>query len=818
VCIHGHFYQPPRENAWLEAIELQDSAAPFHDWNERITAECYAPNAAARILDGEGRIAQIVNNYPNMSFNFGPTLLSWMDDASPDTYQAILEADRESQRRFSGHGSALAQAYNHMIMPLATRRDKHTQVIWGIRDFERRFGRFPEGMWLPETAVDVETLDILAEHGLRFTVLAPHQARRIRPLTGGEWQDVSGGHIDPTRAYHANLPSGRSIALFFYDGPISRAVAFEGLLSSGERFVDRLVGGFSDARGWPQLMHIATDGETYGHHQPHGDMALAYALDAIESRGLAKITNYGEFLELQRPTHEVEIIPNTSWSCAHGVERWRGDCGCNSGGHGGWNQSWRGPLREALDRLRDTVGPLYEARARDLLQDPWWARDEFVDVVLDRSPESVDRFLEQHGRRSLTESEQIVTLKLLELQRHAMHMYTSCGWFFDEISGIETVQVIQYASRVVQLAQDLFGDGLEARFVEKLAAARSNIRDLENGARVYTKLVKPAQVDLLRVAAHYAVSSLFEDYKESQRLYSYQVDRQEYRTWAAGVARAAVGRALVTSQVTREKLPVAFGMVHLGDHNVSAGVREFRREDGFGALARDVGEAFARADLAEVIRTLDRKFDGASYSVRSLFRDEQRKVLEPILETALESAEATFRQIYELHAPLLLFLNDQGMPLPRPLLAAAASVLVRDLRRLLAVEPPDPSAVSAVLEQASLVGFVLEANTLQRSVKEIARRIVDRLRSMPVGLSDFEEIEAELDVVQMMPFRVDLWEVQNAFFEFIERSDQFLKRSETFLQHQEELVAARAKRDGEIHAWKERMASLGAKLGVRTPQ
>jgi alpha-amylase/alpha-mannosidase (GH57 family) len=741
-----------------------------------------------------------------------------MDDASPGTYEAIREADRESLKRFSGHGSALAQAYNHMIMPLANLRDKHTQVIWGIRDFEQRFGRFPEGMWLPETAVDVASLEVLAEHGLRFAILAPHQAQRVRPLSGGDWHEVSGARIDPTRAYLARLPSSREIALFFYDGPISRAVAFEGLLNSGERFVERLVGGFSDARGWPQLMHIATDGETYGHHQAHGDMALAYALEAIEARGLAKITNYGEFLELHPPTHEVEIIKNTSWSCAHGIERWRSDCGCNSGGHGDWSQSWRGPLREALDRLRDTVTPLYEEKARELLQDPWLARDEYIDVVLDRSPQCVDRFLEQHARRRLSEQEQVTVLKLLELQRHAMHMYTSCGWFFDEISGLETVQVIQYAGRVVQLAQELFGEGLEPRFVEKLASARSNIPAVENGARAYERFVKPARVDLARVAAHYAVSSLFEEYREHQQLYSYQVDREDYRSWAAGVARAAVGRALVTSQITREKLSVAFGMVHLGDHNVSAGVREFRREDAFDALAKDVGEVFARADLAEVIRTLDRHFWGASYSVRSLFRDEQRKVLEPILASALEDADSVFRQVYERHAPLLLFLNDQDQPLPAPLQAAARAVLVRNLRTSLVQDPPDAAAVAAVLEQARLVGVGIDSPAVQRAVKEIAHRMVERLDATPVGADDFAEIEAALDVVQMMPFRVDLWEVQNAFFGFIERSEQFLKRSETFLQHQEDLLAAAAKREGEVYAWKQRLGSLGAKLGVRTPQ
>ncbi|MCA9165661.1 MAG: hypothetical protein KDA62_21890, partial [Planctomycetales bacterium] len=330
ICIHGHFYQPPRENPWLEAIEVQDSAYPFHDWNERITAECYEPNASSRILTGDGRIERIVNNYANVSFNFGATLLSWLEVHAPDTYRRILLADQESRELFSGHGSALAQVYNHMIMPLANRRDKITQVRWGIRDFEARFGRPPEGMWLAETGVDNETLDVLAEHGIKFTILAPNQAHEVRKYRGRNWHDVSGSRIDPTTAYEVRLPSKRKIALFFYDGPISRAIAFEGLLTRGEHLAGRLMGAFTDHREWPQLVHIATDGESYGHHHRHGDMALAYALHHIQQHNLAKITNYGEYLEKHPPLDEVRIYDNSSWSCAHGIERWRSDCGCNS--------------------------------------------------------------------------------------------------------------------------------------------------------------------------------------------------------------------------------------------------------------------------------------------------------------------------------------------------------------------------------------------------------------------------------------------------------------------------------------------------------
>ena len=401
ICIHGHFYQPPRENPWLEYVELQDSAYPYHDWNERITAECYAPNATARILDGEGYILQLVNNYSKMSFNFGPTLLAWIEKNAPDVYAAILEADRLSREMFEGHGSAMAQAYNHMIMPLATTRDKETQIIWGLTDFQRRFHRDPEGMWLPETAVDLETLDIMARHGIKFTVLAPRQARRVRPLNKNSWQDVTEGRIDPTRAYRCVLPSGSDIALLFYDGNISRAVAFEGLLDSGEALARRLLASFSGERLRAQLVHIATDGESYGHHHRKGDMALAYAIHYIESNKLAKITNYACYLQHHPPTHEVEIYENSSWSCVHGIGRWSTACGCNSGGYPHWNQAWRQPLREAFDWLRDTLEPAYEAAGSPLLADPWRARNDYIDLILDRSTENVDRFLASHTVRDL---------------------------------------------------------------------------------------------------------------------------------------------------------------------------------------------------------------------------------------------------------------------------------------------------------------------------------------------------------------------------------------------------------------------------------
>ncbi|MCU1348292.1 MAG: glycoside hydrolase family 57, partial [Acidobacteria bacterium] len=509
ISIHGHFYQPPRENPWLEAVETQDSAHPWHDWNERITAECYGPNAAARILDERDSIRRIVNNYSSISFNFGATLLSWLAGKSPATYAAILEADRLSQERFSGHGSAIAQAYNHMIMPLANARDQRTQVRWGVRDFEWRFGRKPEGMWLPETAVDTASLEALAAEGIAFTILEPQQALRVRGIGETEWTSAVGG-IDPTRLYRCNLPSGRSIDIFFYDGPISRAVAFEQLLARGENLAHRLAGAFSGSRSHAQLVNIATDGETYGHHHNNGDMALAYALHYIEESRIARLTNYGEYREQHPAECEVEIVEETAWSCAHGLERWRSDCGCNTGAGAGWNQRWREPLRHALDWLRDEAAAIFEHQGSNVLRDPWKARDEYIDVVLDRSDANVDAFLARHARDGFANQ----ALELLEMQRNAMLMYTSCGWFFNDVSGIETVQVLQYAARVVQLAEKVSGQSIEPGLLQRLEPANSNLPQHGTARQIYEREVLPMRLDLARIAAHYAVASLFDTFDD----------------------------------------------------------------------------------------------------------------------------------------------------------------------------------------------------------------------------------------------------------------------------------------------------------------
>jgi alpha-amylase/alpha-mannosidase (GH57 family) len=801
ICVHGHFYQPPRENPWLEAIQLQDSAYPYHDWNERITAECYAPNSVSRILDDQNRIVKLVNNYAKISFNFGPTLLSWLEAKSPDVYAAILEADRESQKKFSSHGSALAQVYNHMIMPLANSRDRHTQVLWGMRDFERRFKRAPEGMWLPETAVDLQSLEILAELGIRFTILAPHQARRVRRIAGRAWRDVGGGQIDPTQAYEQRLPSGRTIALFFYDGPISRGVAFEGLLSRGEDLVDRLIGAFNEDRQWPQLVHIATDGESYGHHHRFGDMALAYALNTIEAKQLARLTNYGEYLERHPPTHQVEIVEKTSWSCFHGIDRWWSNCGCNSGGHPGWNQEWRTPLRDAVDELRDALAIPFEDKGREFLKDPWAARNDYLSIIHDRSINSVERFSGHHAVRPLNDADMTAALKLLELQRYAMLMYTSCGWFFDEISGIETVQVIQFAGRALQLAHELFGDSLESQFVERLAAAKSNLLELGDGRSVYEKFVRPAMVDWERVGAHYAVSSLFANYPEQTKIYCYRADRKDYQVFEAGMAKMAVGQVNLTSEITRESALFSFGVVHMGDHNINGGVREFLGDEAEQILTREAVEPFLRADFPEVIRIMDRRFGKSNYSLRSLFRDEQRQVLDQILTSTLGEAETLYRQIYEHRAPMMRFLTNLQIPLPKAFYTAAEFVLNGYLRRALEQQEIDAERVKTLLETAKLEGVVLDHATLEFAYRHNLERMMEQFAANPL-MNLAQQVDSAASLIHALPFRVDLWKIQNAYY-------LLLQNSYPTMQRQKE------RGDRTAQAWVEYFEALGKKLAVK---
>jgi len=799
VCVHGHFYQPPRENPWLETVEVQDSAAPYHDWNERIAAECYAPNGASRITNQKNEIVRITNNYARMSFNFGPTLLKWMADKAPRTYHMILDADKASAHRYSGHGSAVAQVYNHIIMPLAGRRDAVTQIRWGIADFEHRFQRRPEGMWLAETAVSRTVLDLMAAEGIKFTILAPHQCARVRKLAPSapstdnlqpatdNWTPTPSATVDPTHPYLIRLDEGRSIAVFFYDGPASRAIAFEGLLNSGETFASRLLDAFHapapDTPAHAELSHVATDGESYGHHHRYGEMALSFAMHSIEDSGHAKLTNYGEFLEKYPPEWEAEIAEDTSWSCAHGVERWRSNCGCN-GGKPGWNQLWRAPLREALDYLRDASAPLAEAFADGLLTDLWVARDGYIDVLLDRSTACKDRFFARHATRVLTPAERIAVLELLELERHTQLMYTSCGWFFDEVSGIETIQIIAYAGRVLQLAAKLFGPAgrdLERQFLAVLADAKSNLPEIGNGADLYRRYVTTTRIGLEQVGAHYAISSIFRSYPEEGELFCFDLHRDSHEAFTSGRGKVALGRVHIRSRITEESEELYFAVLHLGDQNLSAAVRGQLAEspvdlDAFTAFSADIGVAIRHANLPEVIRLIDRFFGTLAYSLTSLFADEQQRILRTILDRTLAEMEDSLRKIYEDHASLLRFLTESGMA-PPPALAIAANFAINgSLRRAIAADTFDAAEISSLLARAASDQVVIDTPVLSFAAGERMKRAMvaleaaaEKERAMMSALQTALTIAIAL---QTMPFDVNLWQAQNIWNDLYRRSDK----------------------------------------------
>lgn len=769
VCIHGHFYQPPRENPWLNKVEIQDSAYPYHDWNHRINAECYRRNSASRILDSEGRISEIINNYSWMSFNMGPTLLAWMENEAPDSYQGILKADRESQEHFSGHGSALAQVFNHMIMPLANERDQETQVLWGIEDFKSRFKRFPEGMWLGETAANTDTLEVLAKHGIKFTILSPYQAKSWRKIGDKKWQDATGAKIDPRKPYLCNLPSGNQITLFFYDGPASQGVAFEGLLDDGARFADRLLGQVQEQEE-PQLVHIATDGESYGHHHNFGEMALSYCLDSIIENEEVDLTVYGEYLEKFPAEYEAEIIENTSWSCYHGVERWRSDCGCNTGGNEGWNQKWRGPLRKSFDWLREELIQLYESEMQSFTSEPWDVRNRYIQVILNRDEDNVASFLRENFGDSLSEEDKVKLLRLLEMQYHAMLMYTSCGWFFDEVTGIESMQDVFYAARALQLAQEISGKDLEEEFEALLKKVPSNITEYKTALTAYEKYVKPMALDMERIGAHYAVSSLFEEFPEEVSLYNFSATVKKRHYYEAGKQKLIIGRTEFRSDVTWEKVDIAYAVLHIGGHHLFGGVRKYLGAEELEELHIKAVDLFQKSKLYEIYSMMDSYFGNHNYSFWHLFKDEQRSIMELVMENTLKSTEGAMQLLYENTYPLIQTFNEINMKVPDrlrlPMETAVNTKLISSLQK----KKFKIDEFRNLLNSADYLKVDLDVVTLKFLADGRLNALMENLRDNPDDLQLLKSINEFLDLLNDSPISPERWQAQNFAFEIKEEN------------------------------------------------
>lgn len=683
LVVHGHFYQPPRENAWTESIDAQPSAAPFRDWNERIHRECYLANAYARVVDASGRIVRLQNNFELLSFNVGPTLMSWLAEHARPTYERIVEGDRLSVRARGGHGNAIAQAYNHAILPLCSPRDRRTQIAWGLADFRHRFGREAEAMWLPETAIDDATAADLVEAGMRFAIVAPHQIARVREA-GGLWHDVSGGRVDPTQPYAWKHPDGRrSLALFAYDGPLSQSIAFQGALSWGSKFLDR-VAAATPSRERPVLVHCATDGETFGHHVHLGERTIAWALGTPAREHGYRLTNYAELLDHFPPTVEAELATGpggeaTAWSCAHGVGRWCRDCGCRVGHQPGWNQAWRAPLRQALDLLRDEIAVVYERMGGELFHDAWGARDRYIDVHL--VPSVRNAFLGREARRALDRTEMSHALGLLEMQRHAQLMYTSCGWFFDDIAGIEAVQVLQYAARALEACEEVSGSAPYEPFLDVLARARSNQPGAGSGADVYRRRADPTRYRGVRVVADVAMrrAVLGRDVPDVGVAHGARYTLSGHQTGRAGRLAMVTGRLRLERPRTLREETFAFAALHLGGADTYAVVRRYDGDAFDAHLLEALWLDFGRRSLPVLLLNVSRTLGGEELGFDDVIGEGRAQILELVHRDLVERFAVSFARLYEDHHATLEELAAAGLALPPELQIVAAHILGRRL-------------------------------------------------------------------------------------------------------------------------------------------
>jgi alpha-amylase/alpha-mannosidase (GH57 family) len=774
LCVHGHFYQPPRQNPWLDFVEYQASAAPYHDWNERVTRECYGPNVRAR-LHGEKRyILRLINNYEYMSFNFGPTLLSWLERAYPWIYHQILKADKVSQGRYQGHGNALAQVYNHIIMPLACHRDKLTQIRWGLADFQNRFGRKAEGMWLAETAVDTETLDLMAREGVKFTILSPTQAQSVRPLPvnrskASPWRDVSAGKIDTMKPYRAftDMAETRFIDVFFYDGPLSHGVAYEKILASGEAFLSRIEASFGEHQTGAGMVNVATDGESYGHHFKFGDLALSWMFHKLEHNEEIRLTNYGLFLERFPPDKEVRIIENSSWSCAHGIERWRADCGCRVDHKPGWNQAWRKPLRQGLDWLREELAAVFEARGAHLFQDPWKARDDYLAVFSRPTEPQRDLFLARNAVGLLGGKETVEAFQLMESQRMALYMFTSCGWFFDDISGLEATQVLKYAARAIDLVRPWTREDLESRLMDFLSKATSNDADYKNGSYVYQKRVQPSRIGPSSAAGHYALATLV-DVPPGDCIFPKLIRPvYERRVREKGI-QALVGEVLVGEATTcRESRRTYVAVCRDGrDWRCLVGKRASgiepqqmaeRIERELPATLWEEAESVLGGDLTGVRR----------YTFHDLIPDTRRCVLWGLAEGLRRAVTDSLQEDSLMLKERMKMFQEIGEPLPEVLAGVVALLISDDLSHLLEVE-----GVEKAIDWKDLFRLAAEWESLgvppDPSLKQKAghflRRQTERLPLGPDPVSIRNLIEF-LDLAEALNLDLDLWECQNTFYD-----------------------------------------------------
>ncbi|MDI6786520.1 MAG: DUF3536 domain-containing protein [bacterium] len=805
AVIHGHFYQPPRENPWTETVEVEKSAFPYHDWNEKITYECYIPNALAKIKDEKGKILNIINNYSYISFNFGPTLLSYLEKNFPKEYKRIIRADKDSIKKNNGHGNALCQAYNHIILPLANYRDKATQIKWGVNDFKYRFGRMPEGMWLPEAAVNMEVINILIEEDIKFIILSPYQAKRICSLDKKEWIDVSRGRIDPKMPYRIFSKTQEKeknrtkyLEVFFYDGSTAKAVAFESLLISSKMFLEKIKSCFVLERNH-QLFNIATDGESYGHHKIFGELCLAYLVSHELPRNNIKVTNYGHFLEMYPPKFEVEIEEGeggrgSSWSCFHGVERWISDCGCTTGSKTGWNQQWRKPLREALDALRDELINLFEEIGSIYLKNIWEARNDYIGIILNRNKRTISKFFKRHLKFEISKEEKVKVLKLLEIQRNAMFMYTSCGWFFADISGIETVQNLKYALRIIQLARDLGKVGLEGRFLAHLKHADSNLSIYKNGLDVYRRLVVPAMATLEKIVAQFSILLLFNS-QLSGNFYHYMIEVKNIVKKKLDMANVFAGLVKVTDGIVLETKSIMFFIVYLPDCIVQAYVKIVKDEREYEIL-KDKIDLTKREDILNGFKKVSLPLFGRKhYTLNDLFMDQREAIFSMIIKNKMDKLGVFNEDILEEYLPIAKEAKKLSISISLDIkneLEVALNYKINQIIDLMSksFERRLFIKLQEIANEAFNLELKLNYNIFQSKLQDVVQKKL-------LELKDNFTIENIYQIIEIAKFAKTLdnvdWnhEIENIIFDLInKKQDQILKsKSKVFIDAFRELVS-----------------------------
>ncbi len=790
LCIHGHFYQPPRENPWVDLIECQSSAAPYHDWNERITRECYGPNTCARINDENGKILKFINNYEYLSFNFGPTLLSWLERYNLPVYNKILAADLASRKRYQGHGNALSQVYNHMIMPLASRRDKLTQIRWGLADFKYRFNRPAEGMWLAETAVDLRTLDLMAREGVKFTILSPTQAKAVRPLKEGNqdqssWIDVTGSRIDPTRPYRVVLDhTGQLfIDVFFYDGPLSQAIAYEKLLQSGETFLNRIKKVYKKDLKKPQLANLATDGESYGHHFKFGDMTLAWLFQHLDKTQTMRLTNYGLFLEKYPPQHEVKIFDNSAWSCAHGIDRWRADCGCNVGQGEGWNQAWRKPLRQGLDWLSLKLADIFNKKGKELLKKPWLTRDRYIQIILDPSDENKANFLNEYSLHTLDQRERIEALSLLESQKMAMYMFTSCGWFFDDISGLEATQILKYAYRAIELVSPWSDQDLELGLITYLDKAQSNISEKGKGSQIFEELVKPARFGPSRIAAQQALASSIKKNREKDCPVAHLVKEIRQQPLDMAGQSVVVGEVKVIDANTDREASRSYLMLNQDGINTICLVGKTPADQKFDNLVSKIKQQIkpgCKENPSEIFSGLFNHI--RKFTIKHLFIDTQKCLIQEQNNQIKQALVKTLRGSLDEIKKAIYLLKETGELIPEDMESMLRLLFFDDIRLLISQK-----AEKMTLDWKELIGLSILSQENRFRIpdpfleQDLRSFLQDQMQSLTksFGSSQTKKILAFLNLTLWL--RIDIWEHQNAYYSlfadtaFIQRLDREAK-------------------------------------------